>query len=833
MLSGWISNHEISENITFWNTTPARQADFSDWPDEIHTSLKRSLSSMGINRLFSHQRLAWDLIKHGKNPVIATGTASGKTLCYNLPVLDQILTDPNLTALYLFPTKALTNDQKEELLQICSPIRPQPTISVYDGDTPSANRKEIRERARILLTNPDMLHTGILPHHTIWAHFLAGLQFVVIDEMHTYRGVFGSHICNLIRRLKRIAAFYGRFPQFILTSATIGNPTELAEKLIEEPVEIIEQDGSWKGKKNFIIYNPPVVDANLGIRKSSYSQCMELGEKLLHSNIQTIVFIRSRKTVEQFVRELRLRQTTWQDTIRGYRSGYLANDRREIEGDLRSGQARLVAATNALELGIDIGGLTAVLMMGYPGTIAATRQQAGRAGRKESTSVAAFVASASPIDQFLARHPDFLVGHSPECALIDPNNFLILLGHIRCATFELPFRNGEKFGNLDPELLNEFLQYLYQEGLLVINKDRYFWIADQYPASTLSLRNASADVIALQTIENGRARLVGEVDLSSAYWMVHPGAVYLHEGESYEVEELNLQEKTARIQNRLTDFYTEPIRSTTFTKISEVEQQNSQFHDLFFGEILVTSQVVGFRRLLWGSRQVLDESPLDLPPFDLRTTACWWVILPEAISKLEKQNLWRNSSNNYGPRWDRIRQLVFQRDHYQCKSCGMPKSNGVSLHVHHIRPFRLFADPFEANQLENLVSLCPGCHQRAETSVLVRSGMAGLTYTLQQIAPLFVMCDPLDLGAASDAQSSLADKQPAIVIYDQVPAGIGLSRKIFDLASDILTHAVELINTCPCLDGCPSCVGPASENGLGAKVETLALVDSFRFTLEG
>ena len=832
ILSNWAGIAEISENITFWDTNPSRNAEFQDWPDCINPSLKHSLCCMGITKLFSHQHQAWDAVSKGKNLVVVTGTASGKTLCYNLPVLQELLNNPTSTALYLFPTKALTNDQEDELQQICRPLQPHPAISVYDGDTPTSIRKSIRDNVRILLTNPDMLHTGILPHHTLWSRFFEGLRYIIIDEMHSYRGVFGSHICNLLRRLKRVAAFYGGFPQFILTSATIGNPVELAQKLIEQPVEIVNEDGSWKGKKHFIIYNPPFVDADLGIRKSAFSQCMELSERLINSKIQTVVFVRSRKAVEQLIRELRLRQPGRQGNIRGYRSGYLSKDRREIEESLRSGRADLVAATNALELGIDIGGLSAVLMMGYPGTIAATRQQAGRAGRKDDPSMAIFVASASPIDQFLARHPEYLTGHSPEQALIDPDNFLILLSHIQCAAFELPMKKGEKFGNLDPELLVEFLQYLLQSGALVQKDDRYFWLADQYPASGISLRSASSDVIALQAMENGHPHVIGEVDLASALWMVHPGAVYLHEGEPYEVEELNLESKFARIQNRLTDYYTEPITSTTFTKISEIDHRVSSNHDLYFGDIQVTSQVVGFRRLLWGSRQVLDETSLDLPPSDLRTTACWWIILPETIRKLEEANLWRNSSNNYGPGWDQIRRLVRQRDNFSCRSCGIPENNGISHHVHHVQPFRLFPESLEANRLENLVTLCPSCHQRAETAVMIRSGMAGLTYTLQKIAPLFVMCDPLDLGASSDAQSTLADKQPAIVIYDQVPAGIGLSRKIFDLAPEILTHAGELIATCLCLDGCPSCVGPAGENGLGAKNETLALLECLR-TQEG
>lgn len=825
VVNSWRSSSEYSENIAHWHTTPARQPDYSDWPVDIPPILKEALFSLGISNLFSHQRKAWDLASQGKNLVISTGTASGKTLCYNLPVLHQIISDPVTTALFLFPTKALTNDQKDELQQITSKLHAQPAIGVYDGDTPSASRKQIRECVRILLTNPDMLHTGILPHHTNWSRFLSGLRYVVIDEMHMYRGIFGSHICNLIRRLKRIVGFYGRNLQFIMTSATIGNPIELGEKLIEQPIEIITDDGSFKGKKHFIVYNPPVQDVNLGIRKSSFSQCLDFGEKLLQADIQTVVFARSRKTVEQFIRELKNKFPDWQESIRGYRSGYLARDRREIEDDLRAGKAKIVAATTALELGIDIGGLSAVLIMGYPGTVSATLQQAGRAGRKEETSMAVYVATPAPIDQFLVRHPDFLLGRTPENALIDPDNFLILLSHIRCSSFELPFFKGERFGKLSPSLLEEFLQHLLQSGVLVYKNNRFFWMADEYPATTISLRSAAADVVALQTLENGRSHLIGEVDLPSCYWMIHPGAVYLHEGESYLVENLDLEKKTALLVKQATDYYTEPIRTTAFQKISEIDIQHYPYNDLIYGDILVTTQVVSFRRLLWGSRQVLDETPLQLPSSELRTSACWWVVLPEVIKELEIQNLWRNSSNDYGPGWDRIRKLVRQRDQFRCKACGITEEKVGALHVHHIHPFRLFSDPLEANRLENLISLCPICHRRAETAVLVRSGMAGLTYTLHQIAPLFLMCDALDLGSSSEAQCSLADSQPAIVLYDLIPAGIGLSRKIFDLSHILLSQAADLISHCACLDGCPSCVGPAGENGLGAKSESLALVN--------
>ena len=822
LVDQWQTDPDFAINFTFWDTRPAKPARFVEWPEDISPQVRRALENDGIHHLFSHQGEALQQVATGKDVVVVTGTASGKTLCYNLPVLQSLTTDTEATAIYLFPTKALTHDQETDLKQLVHQIPGGPAVSVYDGDTPANQRPAIREKARILLTNPDMLHTGVLPHHTRWMKFLSHLRFVVIDEMHTYRGVFGSHICNLLRRLKRLAAFYGSFPQFILTSATIGNPMELASNLIEKPVTLIDEDGSWKGKKHFAIYNPPLLDVDLGIRKSAFNECLVLGEQLLERRIQTVVFARSRRTVEQFTREIRLRNNEHNQVIRGYRSGYLPSERRKIEADLRSGTAELVAATNALELGIDIGGLSAVLMMGYPGSIAATRQQAGRAGRKEDTALSILVASANPIDQYLARNPDYLTGKSPEQGLIDPDNILILLSHLRCAAFELPFKTGEKFGHLDPDLLSGLLQVLLENRFLVERDQQFFWIADEYPAASISLRSASADVIALQAVEGNQPRLIGEIDLASALWMVHPGAVYLHEGETFAVQQLDLENKTARLIPQATDYYTEPIIGTEFSLISKHDQQLYPSHDCIFGEILVTSQVSGYRRMMWGSRQTLEENPLDLPATQLRTTGCWWVILPETVTKLDAANQWRNSPNDYGSTWKNISQLVRARDQYACQVCGA-KEMGKAHHVHHKIPFRMFLNPQEANRLENLVTLCPACHQRAELMVKVRSSMAGLTYSLQQIAPLFVMCDPMDLGASCDQQSSLAENQPAIVLYDQVPAGIGLSRRIFDQSDKIIAAAQDLIVDCPCSDGCPSCVGPAGENGLGAKQETISL----------
>ncbi len=575
----WQSDRDTAPNLAIWRTTPARPAEARPFPDDLPAVLRDELHKRGIRSLYSHQLQAWEHARLGKNLVLATGTASGKTLAYNLPVLASLMSNDFARALYLFPTKALAQDQLSALKGFGA------AAAIYDGDTPQSQRGSIRKNARLILSNPDMLHTGILPHHTNWADFFRGLRFVVIDEMHTYRGVFGSHIANVIRRLKRVAAFYGAQPQFILSSATIGNPRELAVRLIESPVELVDRDGSERGERHFLLYNPPVVDEALGLRKSSLLESVRLAEDLLAADIQSVVFARSRRSVEiilTYLQESRepkpeIREQKAADgtsslddslfsnprsPVRGYRSGYLPSERREIERGLRDGAVHMVVATNALELGIDIGGLGAAVLVGYPGSIASVYQQSGRAGRGSASALAVLVASASPLDQFLAHHPDFLLGKSPEQALVNPDHLLILLNHLRCAMFELPFQKGEGFGSLPAETVEEYLEFLASNQEAHLSQDKFYWMSDSYPAADISLRSASPENVVLHTDEDGRPRTVGEVDLASSYWMAHPGAVYLHEGQQYFVQDLNLQNKTAYLVPVALDYYTEPQRET-------------------------------------------------------------------------------------------------------------------------------------------------------------------------------------------------------------------------------------------------------------------------------
>lgn len=827
-------------NVSHWQVFPARAADLRPLPVELPQPLLAALKSRGIQSLYSHQSEAWLAAQRGENIVLATGTASGKTLAYNLPVLSALTENPLARALYLYPTKALAQDQ-------FSGISEQFTVpaAIYDGDTPQAKRKTVREKAQIVLSNPDMLHAGILPHHTLWAEFLRNLRFVVIDELHTYRGVFGSHVANVIRRLKRIAAFYGAMPQFILTSATIGNPAELAGRLVEAPVTLIDRDGSARGEKHFLVYNPPVVDEALGLRKSSVQEAVRLGKELLVADVQSVIFARSRRGVEILLSYLSPSAPTLHPPpnstnlgggrgggpIRGYRSGYLPAHRREIEQGLRAGEVRLVVATNALELGIDIGGLGAALLVGYPGSLASTYQQAGRAGRGDAPAVSILLASPAPIDQFLAHHPETLFGRSPERGLINPDHLLILLNHIRCALFELPFGLDEGFGGLPAGMVQEYLQALAAGGEAHLAPEKVFWMAEAYPAAGVSLRSASPENVVLQ-IDDGpstqlRARLLGEVDRASAPWMVHPKAVYLHEAQQYYVQELDLQRNVASLVPVALDYFTEPLRETSVEVLSVAEEAAQKA----WGEIQVTTRVTGFRRKEWASGHILDQEPLDLPPSDLQTTGYWLSIPEETVRALSQAGLWTNAPNDYGPDWPKIRERVRARDSYRCQVCGRAES-GRQHDVHHKTPFRFFMrraeDPDKAramaNNLSNLITLCPECHKKAEANVRVRSGLAGLGYALASLAPLFLMCDSEDLGLHIEPEAFAVNGLPSLVLYDQVPAGIGFSERLFELHADLLAHGLAHIQSCPCEDGCPSCVGPGGENGLGGKAETLALL---------
>lgn len=860
LLDFWQRDAETAPNLVAWRTLPPRPAQTHPIPNDVPASVQRTLIASGIHSLYSHQLEAWTRARAGENIILSTGTASGKTLAYNLPVLASLLQDSNARALYLFPTKALTQDQFSNLQSLASNLTLSrttgPDIShlapaIYDGDTPQPARSSIRKTARIVLSNPDMLHTGILPHHTNWLDFFSHLKFVVIDEAHTYRGVFGSHVANVIRRLKRVANFYGAQPQFILASATIGNPKQLAERLIEQPAHLIDNDGSARGPRHFIIYNPPIVDEALGLRKSSLLEGVRLAKELLASNVQSVVFARSRRSVEMILRYLQGDVTpdssfelplidyeslpAPRSVVRGYRSGYLPTQRREIEKGLRDGSVKTVVATNALELGIDVGGLGAAVLVGYPGTVASARQQAGRAGRGLESAVAVLVASATPLDQFLAHHPEYFFERSPEQALVNPDHLLILLEHLRCAMFELPFQKGEGFGALSGDVVEEYLQFMLSNNEAHLSQDKYYWMADQYPAANISLRSASPQGVVLQATMDDRPLTIGTVDGESALWMVHPGAIYLHEAQSFFVKDLDLEEHVAYLKPIESEYYTEPLQGTDVTVLSTTAEIPSLADGAgrgkgeiavatkAWGELQVTTQVTGFRKRRWYTHENLGEEPLELPASDLQTTGYWVSLSEETVHRLRESGKWTNDPNNYGPDWGRIRERVRARDKYTCQVCGAVEA-GRQHDVHHKVPFRAFTSYMEANRLENLTTLCPTCHHKAEQNVRMRSGLSGLAYVLGNLAPLFLMCDAGDLGAHVEPVENKQFGQPTVVLYDSVPAGIGFSEKLFEMHDDLIARALELVGECPCADGCPSCVGPGGENGYGGKQEALEIL---------
>ena len=611
---------------------------------------------------------------------------------------------------------------------------------------------------------------------------------------------------------------------FLMTSASIANPVEHASCLIGQTVTKVASDGSSRGEKTFCIYNPPLSDPDLGIRKSAVFETISILKILLEKNIQTIVFGRARKTVEIFTNYFNQLYPDLSSKISPYRSGYLGSDRRIIERRLRQNDLKAVISTNALELGIDIGSMDAAVLIGYPGTIASTIQQIGRAGRKTNASLAILVATSNPTDQYLAHHPDYFLGLSPESAITDPNHLLILLEHIKCAMYEIPFHKHESFGELNPDLIRPYLQVLADQGLAQWQGDNLFWISTEYPASTITLRNTGADQVQLILQGDTGNRTIGEVDKASSYWMVHPQAIYIQEGKTYRVENLDLDANIASLVEVVEDFFTEPQREAEVEILSFLSSYHKPSLNVSYGNLNIHSKIKSFKRVRYFSYENLGTFPLDLPETVLPTTGCWFTINETVVSDLRVDGKWLNDQNDYGSGWQIIREKVLFRDQYRCRVCGSLEV-GRPHHVHHVVPFKRFGSREDANQLANLVTLCPTCHRIAETNQHMQSGLSGIAYAIRHIAPLFIMCDPTDLEVLAESQSDSPGQSPTITIYDNIPGGIGLSRGVYDRLNEILTTCSELISECPCSDGCPSCVGPAGENGYGGKMEALALLD--------
>lgn len=629
------------ENVTEWRVLPAREAKYAPFPQELDARIVQVLKARGIERLYTHQRQALDCALAGRDFVVVTPTASGKTLCYNLPVLNAILKDDAARALYLFPTKALSSDQVAELYSMVEALGADIKAFTYDGDTPASARTAIRQAGHVVVTNPDMLHQGILPHHTKWVRLFENLKYVVIDEIHAYRGVFGSNLANVLRRLERICAFYGAHPTFICCSATIHNPKELAEKMTARSMTMIDDNGAPAGRRHVIFYNPPVINRQLGIRAGSLPTTRDIAARLVRAGVQSIVFARSRLAVEVLVRYAKdiVRDPLGNaGRVRGYRGGYLPTLRREIERELRAGNVDLVVSTNALELGIDIGQLDACVMCGYPGTIASTWQQAGRAGRRSNESLMILVASSNPLDQYIIGHPDYFFGQSPERAFINPDNLYILLNHLKCAAYELPFQEGEKFGNV--EETDELLHYLADQNILRLVSGRWYWMAEEFPQAGVNLRSASDQNFLIIDITNPKKhRVIGEMDRFTVPMLLHKYAIYMHEGRQYQVEELDFDDKKAYIREVDVGYYTDADLTTSLKVLDEFESEPLGLLSRHRGEVLVSSIVTLFKKIRFDTHENLGWGPVTLPELEMQTTACWWTLPAGMEAKYGKDDM--------------------------------------------------------------------------------------------------------------------------------------------------------------------------------------------------
>ncbi|WP_026689738.1 DEAD/DEAH box helicase [Alteribacter aurantiacus] len=609
------------ENVTHWHVIEEKEARTVPFPETIDHRLKEGLIRKGIHELYTHQSSAFEAVKKRENVVAVTPTASGKTLCYNLPVLQKQLDNPDSRALYLFPTKALAQDQKSEINELIDDIDVNVNSYTYDGDTPANIRQVVRKAGHIVITNPDMLHAAILPHHTKWISLFENLETVVIDELHTYRGVFGSHVANVIRRLKRICAYYGSKPTFICTSATIANPEELCEELIGEGVTLINNNGAPRGKKHFVFYNPPIVNKQLNIRAGATKVVNELGASFLKQNIQTIVFARSRVRVEIILSHLQelVKYDLDKNKIRGYRGGYLPNQRREIEKSLRRGDTIGVVSTNALELGVDIGQLQVCIMTGYPGSVASSWQQAGRAGRRQDESVVIMVASSTPIDQYIFSNPDFFFGGSPETARINKDNLIILIDHLKCAAYELPFERGETFDGVD---VDEMLEFLVDERVLHTQRNKFYWMNDAFPAHNISLRSAAQEnVVIIDQSDVANHRVIGEMDTFSALTLLHDEAIYLHEGTQYQVEYLDWDEKKAFVREVDVEYFTDANLAVNLKVLEVDETKTTEFGIAEFGDVMVTAMATIFKKIKLETFENIGSGPIHLPEQELHSQA--------------------------------------------------------------------------------------------------------------------------------------------------------------------------------------------------------------------
>ncbi|MBW2628392.1 MAG: DEAD/DEAH box helicase [Deltaproteobacteria bacterium] len=764
VLERWRTNGTW-RNVTWSHNVDPHAASTAPMPPGLAPGVERALHQRGIRDLYSHQARAFELASAGKHVVVATPTASGKSLCYNLPILQALAADPTATALYLFPTKALSRDQEEALRGVMRDADLSVGAITYDGDTPNDARRAARQRAGVLLTNPDMLHAGIMPHHTGWARLFSNLKYIVVDELHTYRGVFGSHLANVMRRLLRIARFHGSSPTFLFASATIGNPREHASRICGEPVELIDESGAPTGPRQVVVYNPPVINAELGMRQSYIKTAVRLTQDLVRAGVPTLVFGNSRNGVEVMLKYLRDRLARDQidpSAIHAYRGGYLPKTRRRIEAALREGEIRCVVATNALELGIDIGALDAVVCAGYPGTMAGLWQRFGRAGRRRDLSLAVLVASSNPVDQFMARHPRQLISAPIEHARIDPDNIEILIQHLKCAAFELPFEPDDVYGDVPDDALREALDYLADNGVVHPTTTPagsiYHWASDSYPANNVSLRSASWDNFVIIDLDGDRT--IAEMDWRSTHTMLHEQAIYQHEGGQYQVERLDFDNHKAFVRHVKPDYYTTAM---THSKVTVLEQDQGAtlelgevLLDAGLGDVSVIEKVVGYKKIKFHTHENVGYGEVHLPEMQKHTTA-FWLTFPED----------------------------FVQSQPEPRAVVVDALRGLSKAMHVVAAVGLMIDP------RDLGRALGSCSE--------------------------------DEGPPSKGQGPGFD--PTIFLYDTVAGGIGLASRMFDEREELLRRARYLIESCECTEGCPGCIGPdaSSDEDLEAARKQLVL----------
>ena len=755
-----LDSPEFAPNIVVNRLLPAEEGSFVPFPPGLDARIAAALGKKGIDRLYTHQAEVWEHAQEGRNVVVVTPTASGKTLCYNLPSLQALLADESARCLYLFPTKALSQDQQSELNELTADdfgIK----IATYDGDTPESLRVSARDTGRIIISNPDMLHTGILPNHPKWIRFFSRLKYVVVDEAHAYRGVLGSHVANVIRRLRRVAAFYGSSPQFILCSATIGNPGELAGALIGLPVTLVDKNGAPRGEKRIILYNPPLIDSVQGIRRSAVTESRRWMIAFLRAGIKTILFAHSRIKTEiaaSYVNEDLANIYTDNSRIRvePYRGGLLPNERREIERGLREGNIQGVVSTNALELGIDIGGLDASVVAGFPGSFNSFWQQSGRAGRRGGTSVSVFVATASPIDQFIMNDPEWFFRRCAEEGRVDPDNPYILTDHVKCACFELPFVNeqladnggqsGEGFGGN----AREALEYLEEEGIVRHAGGKWHWADRSFPAEGISLRSATADNVVIIDTTGSRNAVIGEMDRPSAKELVFDNAVYIHLGRQYLVEKLDIENRKCLVREAEVNYFTDGLVKTDIKVLTEDERifagknnplsPASHSLELILSDVLIRSQVTKFKKIRFHSHENIGYGNIDLPEEEMQTRALAMIFDPHSAGG---------------------------------KALAAMDERGIG------------------------------------------AALSGAGTLIRNIAPVFLLCDPRDLGIAERVRDPHFGV-PALYVYDKYPGGTGLAEGLIRHTGSLFAAINDAIARCLCASGCPSCVG-AGGNKAAAK----------------